>query len=201
MTVKTEGEDHVPCTPDRRSQAGRAGTALAMVRAALARHRRARARRADAAPRRVAGWRAVRGGDLVRLRSRDRRAARRRRIHRAPEPGPVRQPRRHPAHPGAAAEVHRAGDLLRAGGLGHAPRRRAAPRRGRRPRDRHPRLDPRAQFDPARGLGARPADARGRHAGEDFRPASGRHPHAVVGLLAATRSPSPATWACSTTPR
>ena len=136
-------------------------------------------------PRRLAGRRALRRGALVRLRPRDRRAARRRRIDRSPEPGPVRQPRRHPAHPGAAAEIRHPGDLLRAGRLGHAPSRRAAPRRGRGPRDRHPRLDPRAQLDPARGLGARPADARRRHAGEGHRPPPGRHPHAVVGFLAA----------------
>ena len=197
----TEQENRCPRTPDHRSQARRARAALAMVRAALARHRRARARRPDAAARRVAGRRALRRGDLVRLRPRDRRAARRRRVDRPPEPGPVRQPRRHPAHPGAAAEVRDARDLLRAGRLGHALSRRAAPRRRRGPRDRHPWLDPRAQFDPARGVRARPADALGRHAGEDHRPAPGRHPHAVVGFLARTRSPSRATWACSTTPR
>ena len=119
------------------------------------------------------------------LRPRDRRAARGRRIDRSPEPGPVRQPRRHPAHPGADAEIRHPGDLLRAGRLGHAPSRRAAPRGGRGPRDRHPWLDPRAQLDPARGVGARPADARGRHAGEGHRPPPGRHPHAVLGFLAA----------------
>ena len=37
------------------------------------------------------------------IRPRDRRAARRRRVDRPPEPGPVRQPRRHPAHPDSAA--------------------------------------------------------------------------------------------------
>ena len=120
--------------------------------AALARHRRARARRPDAAARRVAGRRALRRGDLLRLRPRDRRAARRRRIDRPPEPGPVRQPRRHPAHPGAAAEVRRSrrpSTCRPSSAMLHPDEQRRVVGRG--PRDRHPRLDPRAQLDPARG--------------------------------------------------
>ena len=173
------------CTPDHRSQAEKSRSSPGNgPKSAGAASSTACAPAGRCGPT-LAGRRALRGGALVRLRPRDQRAARRRRVDRPPEPGPVRQPRRHPAHPGAAAEIRDPGELLRAGRLGPAPSRRAAPRGRRGPRDRHPRLDPRAQLDPARGVGARPADALGRHAGEDHRRAPGRHPHAVVGLHAA----------------
>ena len=85
--------------------------ALAMARSALARHRRSRARRPDAAARAVEGRRALRGRAVVRLRPRDQRAARRRRVDRQAVAGPVRQPpgrAAHPRDPRAARRARRA---------------------------------------------------------------------------------------------
>ena len=56
--------------------------------------------------------------------------------------GPVRHPGRRAAHPQAAGEARREGDLLRARRRRPAPSRGAARAGRRRPRDRHPWLDP-----------------------------------------------------------
>ena len=97
---------------------------------------------ASAAPEGVEGRRALRRRDLVRLRPRDQRAARRRQVDRPPGLGPVRQPGRRAAHPQAPGEARREGDLLRARRGRPAASRRAARADSRGPRDRHPWLDP-----------------------------------------------------------
>ena len=135
--------------------------ALAVAGAAVARPRRPRARRPVAPARAVAGRRALRRGAVVRLRPRDQRAARRRQVDRPAVLGPVRQPRRRAAHPGAARAAtasRRRSTCRRSSALLYPDEQRRVVGRG--PRDRHPRLDPRAQLGAALRGRARPDAAR-----------------------------------------
>lgn len=153
-----------------------------MGRRALAEARQPGPRRPELPAEGVEGRRALRHRPVLRLRPRDQRAARRRQVDRPHGVGPVGQPGRHPAHPQAARQARRQGDVLRSRRDRYALSRRAA-RAGRRgPRDRHPWLDPRAQFGAAARGRARPDASLGGHAGEDHRQALRRHAHAVVGL-------------------
>ena len=156
-----------------------------MAGRALAQAGQPGARRAQLPAEGLEGRRALRLRDLVRLRPRDQRAARRRQVDRPHGLGPVRQPRRRAAHPAAVEEIRRAGDLLRAGRRRPALSRRAAPGDRRGARDRHPQLDPRAQFGALLRGGKRHHASRRRHAGEDHRRAPGRLAHRLVGFLAA----------------
>ena len=82
--------------PHERTKAARA---LAVAGGALAPAGQPGARRTPSRPKALEGRRALRLRDLVRFRSRDQRAARRRQIDRPHGLGPVRQPRRRTAHP------------------------------------------------------------------------------------------------------
>ena len=90
----------------------------------------------------------------------------------------------HPAHPRAAGARGGPGEFFypAVSALLHPEEVRA--RRGRRARDRHPLLDPRGATPRCPRGRARPDVPRRRCAGQDRRPAPGRHAHRELGLFA-----------------